>query len=328
MALVVEQINKSGHVLTRQRFDTHLIHIGRGLDQHIVVDDVFVDASHVQIAYDAAVQTISCTDLASVNGIIVEPEVGKKSSVLGCSKLSSGDILLLGRSRFRILRSDHPVAPAQPLTFWHECIYRLSIWPVVMLCALLLGVCIVAESYLSLPNTEFLQKYASQAFYTLLAAFMYAGIWATIGRALLGEGRLVTQLLLVLTSLIVLQVLGFFVPWLSYHLPAEPLWAFVGKSMLAATIFVVTILSLRMATRLKRWPRMLLALVIPVAIVVDTFLTVLDTPRMNSVPYQKNLVAPSMNMRSKVTSALFIKEADRLYDEVDVDIEKNHQQAE
>ncbi|WP_053979536.1 FHA domain-containing protein [Marinagarivorans algicola] len=323
MALVVEQINKAGHVLTRQSFDEPCIYLGRGLDQDIVVDDVFVDSHHVQITYDVNAQAIACVDLASVNGITVEPKVGKKTTVLGGARLNSGDVLLLGRSRFRILLSDHPVAPAQPLTFWHECIYRLSVWPVVVMCAVVLASFMVAESYFNLPNVDFLEKYASQAFYMLLATFIYAGIWAIIGRALLGEGRLVTQWLLVLISIIVVKCLGLLLPWLSYHLPAEYLWLLVGECISAAALLIVVMLSLRMATRLKWLPRALLASVLPVVIAVDTLLVLVDAPSLNSVPYQKNLVAPSMNIRTKVSSALFVEEANELYNKVDIDSESS-----
>lgn len=325
MALIIERINKAGHVLARDKFECDVINIGRGLDQAIIIDDEYVDASHLQLIYDKSNQTIACTDLASCNGISVEPLIGIKKRLLGHAKLNSGDVLVIGRTRLRVLLSEAQVPPAQKLTFWHDCIYRLSIWPTVVFCALLLTALITMEAYLNLPNVDFVEKYISQGLYTLLVAFVYAGIWALIARALSGEGRLITQLLFVLLVLLILQLLGLIVPWLSYHLPAEYFWLWFGKGLLAAAAFIAIYISAKMATKLGRWPLIFLASVIPVAITVNTFLDTMNGLNVNKVPYQKNLVAPAFNIRAKLTATELLQQADALYQEADAEAQKSMQ---
>lgn len=324
MALIIERINKAGHVLMRDSFAGGRIDIGRGLDQAVIIDDALVDASHIQLEYDAQSEAITCTDLASVNGVSVEPKVGRRAAVFGSVKLNSGDKLVIGRTQLRVLLSSHPVAPTQKLTFLHECIYRLTVWPTVLVTACLLVALIILESYFNLPNADHVKQYASQAFYTLVLAFIYAGTWAVISRALTGEGRLIAQLLLALMSLIVLQVLGAAVPWLSYHLPAEAFWPLASKGVLAATLFIVVVLSARMATKLGMWSRVFLAGIIPIAFVVEAFVSAMNAPNNSVVPYQKNLVAPHLNIRSKVTSSDFVTEANALYLEVDSEGSESH----
>jgi hypothetical protein len=316
--LVIEILNRSGHALTVNKFAKSRVNIGRGFDQTLIIDDPFIDASHIQIRLDENSGEIECIDLASLNGVVIEPQFGKKYRLLGAAKISSGDIVAIGRTRMRILHSQHAVATAQPLTSWHFTVHRLSVWPMVAFVGLLVALLSILESYLNLPHNPSLRRYALESVYVLLSVIGYGVIWASIGHSLKGDGRLATQLLLGCVGIIVLSMLDFALPWFAYHLPNEDFWMIFSKVMTGLVLFAVVYFSVRLATRVKPLAQLLVAAVVPLAILLNLMIRQLDgSENVNHVPYQRVLIAPSINVRESLEPEAFVKMTQSLYLEVD-----------
>ena len=324
MALIVERINRSNHALALAKFSDTTINVGRGFNESLIIDDPFVDAQHVQLSIDELTHGILCVDRGSKNGVFIEPAVGKKYRVQGKAQLTSGDIIIVGRTRLRVCHSAHHVPEAEALTFGHRFVYAVSAWPIVVLMALLLAALSIAESYLTLPVDTALKRYALESLYAVAAVFSYGVGWALAGRALRGDGRLITQVLIAGVGAAVLSVLGFAVPWFAYHLPAEEVWFIANKMLTAGVFFVAVLISVGMATRLSRLGRIGAALLVPGAIVLNLVIERVESPDAgSSVPYQRVLVAPASNMRPAIESKAFIEEAQNLYKDVGRSLEKD-----
>lgn len=324
MALIIERINRSNHALALAKFSDAVVNVGRGFNQSLIVDDPFVDAQHLQLSIDELTHGILCIDRGSKNGVFIEPAVGKKYRVQGKAQLTSGDVVVIGRTRLRVCHSAHHVKEAEALTFAHRCVYVVSAWPFVVLMALLLASLSIAESYLALPVDAALKRYALESLYAVAAVFFYGVAWASVGRALRGDGRLITQVLIAGVGASVLSALGFAVPWFAYHLPAEEVWFIANKLLMAGVFFVAVLVSVGMATRLSRLGRIATALLVPGAIALNLVITYVDSNEAgSSVPYQRVLVAPAVNIRPTIESNVFIDEAKDLYKDVDRTLEKD-----
>ncbi|BCD99119.1 FHA domain-containing protein [Marinagarivorans cellulosilyticus] len=314
MALIVERINRSNHVLTLNRFCEPVVSVGRGFDQALIVDDLFVDAQHVQLSVDELTHAIQCVDLGSKNGVWVEPVVGKKYRLHGKAQLTSGDIIVIGRTRLRLCHSAHHVPEAQALTLRHRFIHAVSIWPVVVVMAVIVAIVSIVESYLALPVATALKRYSLESLYVVAAVFAYGVAWASVGRALRGDGRFVTQALVAGAGVVVLSALSFTVPWFAYHLPSEAVWGVVNTMLTASVFFIAVLASVAMATRLMWLGRVAAALLVPSAMVLNLVITYIDRPEsVARVPYQRVLVAPASNYRSAIGSSAFVLEAQALY---------------
>lgn len=315
MAIVLEVLNRAGHALSLKRFDDLCVTIGRGFDQDLIIDDAYTDAKHVQLQVDSNTLEITCVDMGSINGVFIEPALGKKRRVAGAARIVSGDILWLGRSRVRVCNSFHPVAQAKRLTRWHNYLHILSAWPIIVLMTLLAITLNTAQTYLQLPIAASVRHYALESSYIILMAFAYASVWALVGRTLRGDGRLVTQLLLSLAILLVFLVWVFTLPWLNYHLPWQFFWRLAPTCVMGALVFVAFYCSARMATRLRPYAVMAMSAVLPIAMAASALLKNLDAPDSTSyVPYLRVLVAPSVNLRQTQTSSVFVQQSESLFE--------------
>ncbi len=318
MALVVERVNRSNHALGLRKFSDMDVSVGRGFDQCLIVDDPFVDPQHLLLSLDEQTHNILCVDLGSKNGVFIEPVIGRRYRVHGKSQLTSGDVIILGRTRLKVCHSAHHVAEAEMLTLGHRWVYAFSTWPIVVLMALLIATLSIVESYLNLPLSTALKRYALESLYTVAAVFCYGVAWASIGRALRGDGRLVTQVLIAGGGAIALSLLGFIEPWFAYHFPAEAFWAVANEILKAGVFFMAILKSVGMATRVSMLGRMTAALLVPGAMLLNLVIAHMDRPESEPrVPYQRVLVAPAGNIRPTMESKVFIDKAKGLYGEVD-----------
>ena len=107
MEVIVEQLGTTNNVLERQKFERAEVTLGRGLDNDVILTDEHVDPRHARLHQDEDGR-LWLEDLDSVNGI----RRPRHKKHLARTEVESGEIFLVGRSRVRILRADHPVPPA------------------------------------------------------------------------------------------------------------------------------------------------------------------------------------------------------------------------
>jgi len=107
MELIVEQLGTTNNVLERQKFDRESVSLGRGFDNDVILTDEHVDARHARLVTDENGR-LWIEDLGSVNGI----RRPRHKQHLERTEVASGEVFLIGRSRVRVFRSDHPVARA------------------------------------------------------------------------------------------------------------------------------------------------------------------------------------------------------------------------
>ncbi|HEY7774603.1 MAG TPA: FHA domain-containing protein [Marinagarivorans sp.] len=314
MAFVIEILNRANQALSLRQFDVSQVSVGRGFDQSLIVEDPFVDACHVQLRSDQNTHTIECIDLDSKNGVAIEPVVGKKYAVQGSTKLSSGDVVIIGRTRMRVCHPQHYVPEAEPLTFWHRCIHDLSSWPIAVFMATLVAAITVVQAYLNLPVETALRRHGIESIYVVVGMFVYGAFWAAIGRTLRGDGHFITQSLIAGGAVIVMSLLSFVTPWLAYHLPNENAWALMSDLFTAVVFCVAVFASARMATRLPKAGVLAVALILPGAMALNKIIELVDRPSvMARVPYERVLVNPALNIRPSISADAFYQQAKNLY---------------
>lgn len=144
MELIVEQLGTTNNVLERHKFDREVVAIGRGLDNDVILPDEHVDARHARLYVDED-GSLVLEDLGSVNGIR-RPRHKRR---IERTEIESGEIFLVGRSRLRVFRADHPVPAAVRIRFSEVFLLWLGRPQVAVLLALLFLVAKVLETWLS-----------------------------------------------------------------------------------------------------------------------------------------------------------------------------------
>jgi pSer/pThr/pTyr-binding forkhead associated (FHA) protein len=170
MALIIEVLDHRGSVIAFHRCDETAVTIGRSYENDIVLHDETVDAFHA-IAHPQLEGGIELVDRGSVNGIALPK---RKSTPLSSLRLETGDQVVLGRTRLRLVDSQaelekaHSIKPAMPQ--WVAWLH--SPWPIAVMCALLLSFVALenyASSYVELKLSDYLSAVFEEfAFYAVL----------------------------------------------------------------------------------------------------------------------------------------------------------------
>lgn len=174
--LIIEELNRNHKLLSRHKFQTTDIHLGRGYHNDIIINDPHVCAEHLQIHFDG--QHWIIRDLNSINGSFVN----NKKTPANNHIVQSGDIINLGNSRVRLVFPEHPVATSIRFSQFESLItfakHPMSIFASILLFSLVNGYLI----YLAKPEEIKVVQLITQ----LLAINFVLALWP-LGVALIAH---------------------------------------------------------------------------------------------------------------------------------------------
>lgn len=173
-AIIIEEISKGHKLIGRHKFEQYSLCIGRGYHNDIIVNDPHVCPEHLCIQFDGEHWVVF--DQESLNG-----------SFLGDSKQSahqhiihSGDIITIGKSQFRLVFPNHPVAESVQFSPF-ESIVNFARHPAILTAAILLFSYVAGYIYFLNKATEanFTQLLVPAIGITLMFALWPLGVALT-----------------------------------------------------------------------------------------------------------------------------------------------------
>jgi hypothetical protein len=173
----VEVLARGHEVQSRTRCGGDVIHIGRGYDNDVVLDDPHVARRHLRLSRDADGRW-QAEDLGSVNGILARGQAQPQRLLL----IDGDRPLRIGNTWLRLRGADHAVAPERPLP-------RGGSWPLALgLGALTLG-WFMLWTWLGQTGEPRLSPYVSGALFLLVVVLAWSGAWAVLSRIFSGATR-------------------------------------------------------------------------------------------------------------------------------------------
>ena len=112
--LIVEVVNRIGHVTERHRFEDFPIKVGRNYQNDLILPDVHISPNHLLIHESEQGWTVE--DLDSHNGI----QLKTHSTGTTPNHAASGDDIIIGKTRLRLFSPWHPVTTTHPLPLTDE----------------------------------------------------------------------------------------------------------------------------------------------------------------------------------------------------------------
>ncbi|QBE65222.1 FHA domain-containing protein [Pseudoduganella lutea] len=175
----IEILARNGDVLSRQRFDTLPVTLGRGYDNDFVLDDAHTAARHAVLETDGD-GALVLRDLGSQNGIVLH---GRRQPAVA---LDGTTVVRLGHTRLRVRDAGFPVEAEVTDTTMHAWEGGAPAMAGIALIALFLG---VDEA---LTDTEGFQaiRYLLTIATGLGAGLVWSGVWALVNRLFGGHARL------------------------------------------------------------------------------------------------------------------------------------------
>jgi hypothetical protein len=173
----VEVLARGHEVQSRSRCSGEVIHIGRGYDNDVVLDDPHVAPRHLRLTRGADGRW-QAEDLGSVNGIFVRGQARSQRLLL----VEGDRPLRIGNTWLRLRGADHAVAPERPLP-------RRGAWPLALgLGGLTLG-WFMLSTWLEQTGEPRLSPYLSGTLFLLVIVLAWSGAWAILSRIFAGATR-------------------------------------------------------------------------------------------------------------------------------------------
>src|ERR1043166_9033695 len=189
----IEILSRQRDVTARFRCAGPELHIGRGYDNDVVIDDPCVAPRHVRVFRDESGRLMAA-NAGSRNGIFLEGDRKRYDIVpaLGASPIR------IGRTIVRIREASHAVPAERPLG------RERRILPIVLVAALVLAI----------TGIEILSAWSQDTFEPKLAQYLaplamvnipilgWVGVWSVLARIFSGHARCQQNLLIALSGLL------------------------------------------------------------------------------------------------------------------------------
>lgn len=313
--LIVEVLDRRGHVVSRHRVDELPATLGRGYRCAVILDDRFVSPEHARIEVEPD-GGLTVIDLDSLNGL---RRAGSRNRVPRVA-IRPGTRIRLGQTVLRFCYPDQPVAPAV-----RERGETIALGGLVLAPAHGLAIGAVAAGWVGL--LAFLGSFDGDrgtngtvaVIAMSLVIALWAGIWALLGRLLVHRPRFSLHVglagLAVILS-IVIEIAGSYAEFLL------PQHAAIGPISATLNVLVVGALlagSLALATALPKATRIAIGFGLSMGLVGLSALAVaaFDSDSERAATFEGAIKGLGQRWVNAATPDRFFDDVERLVTEVD-----------
>ena len=249
MAVVIEVLGWAGKSRQQFRVESNLINIGRSYENDVVLADPHISPQHLRL--HATDQGWTIEDLDSLNGVQVVCKQGDIENVF-----ASGSEIKIGRTRLRIVATDHVVEQTKllhRLELESSRLNQLAIWLPLFIAV------IITETAALYANTAVEWEWKN-ALPMLLSAqiviLVGALFWALVGRLIRHESHLLGQYSLLLLATLLFSAGDWLLLILNYNFNLAIFSDPMQRLLPLLIVFILFSANLALATNLSarsRW---------------------------------------------------------------------------
>lgn len=270
--IVIEIVSSGYQPRGLHVFNETLVRLGRGFSNDLILLDPFVSSQHVCVEMTPEGQ-IHVIDQQSENGVFLA--AGEK--VHEAVAIPSGGIFIVGTTKIRVFRPDHPVAPTathkQPVQPMEVAAKSPVVFTKMSLWYALTGIFILyffemASVYPYVPMA--FGQILFMEVVMVIGIVVWAGIWAILGRLIRHQSSFITHFILTcvfsMVTSFILHMSGF-----AGFVFASPLVEYALVGLFAGAAFGALLYGhLTYATALSRKAKLVSAIIVPLIPIVLT----------------------------------------------------------
>ncbi|NPU64525.1 FHA domain-containing protein [Bradyrhizobium sp. 83012] len=189
----IEILSKHRDVAGRFRVDAAEISIGRGYDNHVILDDPYVAARHVRIFRDEEGRLVA-EDLGSANGLYLGRSKSRKPQLV----LDGSEPIRVGQTLLRVRDAGHAVEP--------ERLAGSERGALPIVAAIVLGAALVALNailvWFAQTSEPHLSDYLVPTLTLIGVVVAWVGVWALLARLFSGRSHFLRHLLIAQAGLV------------------------------------------------------------------------------------------------------------------------------
>jgi pSer/pThr/pTyr-binding forkhead associated (FHA) protein len=193
----VEILSRHRDVVSRHRCDGAEIHIGRGYDNDVIVDDPYVAPRHLRVFHDEDGKLVA-EDMGSTNGLFADGSDRRQQRIV----IEGDRPLRIGRTHLRIREASHVVAPERT----SAAATHARAWPLALGLAAAVLVLELVSLWLAETTEPKVSRYLLPPLILAILTLAWTTAWAILTRIFAGQARFERHLIIALSALLVFSV--------------------------------------------------------------------------------------------------------------------------
>ena len=313
--LIIEEINRLGHVINRHKYDQLPIRIGRGYNNDLILSDPYVSPNHVIIDESDAGWLVEDQD--SENGI----KFRLHSTQSRANHLLSGDEIIIGRTRLRL------VSPWQAVSKTHllptkASLPKLIAQPTFAIATVIVTIALLlADAQLTVSVKTGFEKLLASALPTFIFALVWAGVWAFVGRVIMHRASFLPHFIAALLTFVISMIVATVSEYITYNTSDELAATLIEFTIIGFTLAGLFYINLSNATNVGKrstliishsvaWSLLLMGLFLQYVNKPD-FVHNANFPNQLKPPFAKIATSKSPDDFLKASEALFDRKPDQ-----------------
>ena len=231
----IETLSRHHEVITRQRCFVTEIHIGRGYDNDVIVDDPHVAANHL-IVRRGADGRLRVDDRGSLSGFFV----GSATQAVRSAPIDGHTLLRVGSTLLRIRTPEHIVEPEQPL---HN---HRDLWPQASILVVCVGLVTLLDLWCDDIDEPQVSRYATRLLLLLAIGMIWTTLWAVLSRIFGGIMQYGRHLAVAFGGLLVLSFYDSATQFGAYGLAAGTIlrYTYIGSWLIFGAVCLLHLLTI------------------------------------------------------------------------------------
>lgn len=308
--LIVEELNRIGHVVNRHKVQQLPATIGRGFDNDVILDDQYISPLHSTVTC-CDENTITIED-NSLNGIEYDGQISTGTRI----DVESGHECILGHTRLRLYSSNHKVPEARPIK--HSIGFASKITKPLMLSILLILYIsmLVSEIILTASQELTLAKGLTEFFLPVTTIILWAAAWTFVGRLIKHQTLFLLHIGIVLLFLITSNLMDWLAEIVEFNLIPFSVTLVFEMTAVGALLMWLISNHLRFSTSLKNPIRLSAGFLFSAGILGVYYLEVLSKQSNDyfEPPYSTVTKAPYAHIRGNESADNYLKEINAIFD--------------
>lgn len=243
----VEILDRRGQVRSRQRIDALPATIGRGYGCDVLLDDPWASPLHARVYRDLD-GSFKVEDAGSENGLWD----GHRDARVPLGPVGRGITLRAGRTHFRLVPADAPVARTLPMHVEAPVEAGWDRWWVGIGSAAAAGLAYATTKLIGDAETHRSASMIADTLSAMALLALWAGVWALVTRAVWHRARFLAHYAVASLTLLALEAVWKGVEFAAFIAPGAP--SFEATLVLLSLIVITAMLvgHLTLATALER----------------------------------------------------------------------------
>lgn len=312
--IIVEELNRLGHVTHRHRYHSLPIKVGRAYHNDLILSDAYVCPEHLVI--DEADNGWQIEDKSNQNGV----KFKRHSEHSHSNQLHSGDDIIIGRTRLRLFSPWHTVPEAHTLSVDNTLSHFIS-RPIIATTLIITAVfLLILNAQLASTQSLTMIKLVAANLPAFFVVLFWGGLWTFVGRTIIHRASFLPHFIAAVLLLIASLLVATLSSYIAYTLNDRTIATLFEFVFMGIAVVMLVYINLSNSTHITRSARLIISHSIAWSLLLfGLFMQYAAQPEFNPTPeYNAELKPPFAQLVPSKSPDAFLTNSEWIF-QVDTD---------